>query len=188
MILGASDWQIATWKEGNNRLTLKFILQTVHYACSDVRWGEYFGTELYSMMSLSFCVKWISIWKCLHKGKRQKTAAGFILSGKSEGKLYCTITEAYPKSNFLSTLLLTLRSKLISFLSYFSEETVIFVFGLTIKLIAYCKTKSKPFSLHTDTLHGLYCKSTYHSGENTDLIPCFSIRWQSGDWLDHSIT
>lgn len=57
-----------------------------------------------------------------------------------------------------------------------------------IKLIAYCKTKSKPFSLHTDTLHGLYCKSTYHSGENTDLIPCFSIRWQSGDWLGHSIT
>lgn len=54
MILRASDWQIATWKGGNNRLTLKFISQTVHYACSDVRWGEYFGTGLYSMMSLSW--------------------------------------------------------------------------------------------------------------------------------------
>lgn len=49
-ILKASDRQIATWKGGNNRLTLKFILQTVHYVRSDVWWGEYFGTELYSMM------------------------------------------------------------------------------------------------------------------------------------------
>ncbi len=54
VILRASDWQIATWKRGNNRLTLKFISQTVHYVRSDVRWGEYFGTELYSMMSPSW--------------------------------------------------------------------------------------------------------------------------------------
>ena len=54
MILRASDWQIATWTGGNNRLTLKFISQTVHYVRSEVRWGEYFGTELYSMMSPSW--------------------------------------------------------------------------------------------------------------------------------------
>lgn len=46
VILRASDWQIATWKGGNNRLTRKFILQTVHYMCSDVQWGEYFGTMM----------------------------------------------------------------------------------------------------------------------------------------------
>lgn len=160
MILGASDWQIATWKEGNNRLTLKFILQTVHYACSDVRWGEYFGTELYSMMSLSSCVKWISIWKCLHKGKRQKTAAGFILSGKSEGKLYCTITEAYPKSNFLSTLLLALQSKLISFLSYFSEETVIFVFGLKSNWLHTVRQSLSHF--HYIQIHYMDCTVNQH--------------------------
>lgn len=54
VILRASDWQIATWKWGNNRLTLKFISQTVHYVRSDVWWGEYFGTGLYAVMSPSW--------------------------------------------------------------------------------------------------------------------------------------
>lgn len=143
VLLRASDWQIATWKGGNNRLTLKFILQTVHYVCCDVWWGEYFGTELYSMMSPRWelqCEMNFNLKVFTQRGEEKKTAC-FILSGKSVGKLYSTITEANPNPNLLS--IFTLQNKLIL---YSSKDIVTAMFkpgSLTTKLTGYCETNSE---------------------------------------------
>lgn len=98
VILRASNWQIATWKGGNNRLTLALTSQTVHYVRPDARRGEYFGMEAHSVMSPS-----AEVFQCemnsnsaVFTQTKTKRRAGFILSGKSD------YTRAYPKFNMLS--------------------------------------------------------------------------------------
>lgn len=84
VILGASDWQIATWKRGNNRLTLKFISQTVHYVRTDVWWGEYCGVIFHDVTKLGVTVWNEFQFESVYTERRgEKTVACFILSGKS---------------------------------------------------------------------------------------------------------
>lgn len=141
MILRASDWQIATWKGGNNRLTVKFISQTVHYVRSDVRRGEYFGTELYSMMSPSWelqCEMNFNLEVFTQRWEEEKNSSSLYLIWKVSGKIilrhYKGKSQIRSPSPFLPP-----QNKLISFSSWDSVSAVFKPGSPTTKLTRYCR-------------------------------------------------